>query len=72
MHLFVALQLTGGGESQLTAFVSALVRGQQRVLFTHVRLKLLVFLELQAAAFNFANVFLLLLGVDAAHVPGTV
>lgn len=72
MHLLMPLQFTRDGESHLASLISALIRGQHCVLFAHVGFQLLVFLELQATAFNFADVFLVLLGVHAADVSGPV
>ncbi len=42
------------------------------MLLTHVGLQLFVFLELQSAALKLTNVFLLLLGVNAADVSDPV
>lgn len=50
VHLLVPLQLAGEGEAHLAAFVRAPVRRQLRVLLAHVRLELLVLLELEPAA----------------------
>lgn len=72
VHLLMTLQFTGEAKSHLAAFVSALIRGQLGVLLAHVGLQLFVLLELESAALESANVFLLLLAVDAADVSGPV
>lgn len=72
VHLLVLFQLVGESESHLASFISALVRGQLGMLFTHVGFKLLVLLKLEVAALKFAYILLLLLAMDTANVSGPV
>lgn len=72
VHLLVSLQLAREREAHLAAFISALVRGQLGVLFTHVGFKLLVLLKFESTTLKCTYILPLLLGVNAAYVSGPV